>query len=110
MPIQREPICKQAGCDKGTRGKGRGWCPMHYTRWQRHGDPEATLKKGPAKGTLYRERISYKRAHNRVKELRGKATDYFCSFCSCGVTAHHWALRWDRATEVLTDSEGLPYS
>lgn len=30
--------CSIPGCTKAARK--RGWCYMHYTRWQRHGDPE----------------------------------------------------------------------
>lgn len=29
--------CSIEGCEKPV--KVRGWCMMHYTRWQRHGDP-----------------------------------------------------------------------
>lgn len=31
-------MCSVANCDKPSRS--RGWCVMHYSRWQRHGDPE----------------------------------------------------------------------
>jgi hypothetical protein len=31
--------CSIEDCTKPARS--RGWCPMHYTRWKRHGDPLA---------------------------------------------------------------------
>ena len=30
-------LCVIAGCDRPLRA--RGWCTLHYQRWQRHGDP-----------------------------------------------------------------------
>lgn len=30
-------VCAIQGCGKPSRK--RGWCPTHYARWQRHGDP-----------------------------------------------------------------------
>lgn len=32
-----KPICSIEGCNKPHLA--RGWCSKHYTRWQRHGDP-----------------------------------------------------------------------
>lgn len=34
--------CNVAGCAK--RIKARGWCSMHYWRWQTHGDPDHVAK------------------------------------------------------------------
>ena len=29
--------CAVEGCDRNSRS--RGWCPMHYGRWRKYGDP-----------------------------------------------------------------------
>lgn len=39
MPPNR--TCSIADCDKPS--SSRGWCRMHYNRWQRHGNPMLTL-------------------------------------------------------------------
>lgn len=42
-------LCKIEGCGKGAHR--RGWCPAHYSRWYRHGDP---LGGGTATGEPHR--------------------------------------------------------
>lgn len=37
--MSRASVCAIEGCNKPS--KHRGWCGMHYQRWQRHGDPMA---------------------------------------------------------------------
>lgn len=37
--------CSVEGCNGNAAKGGRGWCPSHWHRWQRHGDP---LKGGPS--------------------------------------------------------------
>lgn len=36
--------CSIDGCDRSTRGGARGWCKLHYYRWNRNGDPLATKR------------------------------------------------------------------
>ena len=44
--------CAIDGCSKTPRSQTADWCPMHYHRWYRHGDPTVTLLTGkPWKGT-----------------------------------------------------------
>lgn len=37
--------CAVAGC--ANPAYVRGWCPMHYRRWQRHGNPQTILRRQP---------------------------------------------------------------
>jgi hypothetical protein len=41
--------CSIEGCTK--KQNARGWCSLHYTRWQRFGDPEATVRHRGPNGT-----------------------------------------------------------
>lgn len=36
-------MCSVKGCEKPPRTRTAQWCPMHYHRWYRHGDPEVSL-------------------------------------------------------------------
>lgn len=43
-------LCTVDGCEKTTKGGGRGWCRNHYMRWyNRGGDPGSTLASGARK-------------------------------------------------------------
>lgn len=37
-------VCTVDGCDRPARA--RGWCPMHWQRWRRTGDPTKLLGRG----------------------------------------------------------------
>ena len=39
-------ICSIEGCNRPVLVKSRGWCAVHYQRWQKHGDPLTVLPKG----------------------------------------------------------------
>ena len=36
--------CEIDGCEKPLRTAAADWCNMHYTRWWRHGDPQAVVE------------------------------------------------------------------
>ena len=40
--VKPNPLCSMEGCAK--QRSARGWCRMHYTRFIRHGDPNAILE------------------------------------------------------------------
>lgn len=41
------PTCTIDGCDKPARSPAADWCPKHYQRWYRHGDPLHTVPRTP---------------------------------------------------------------
>lgn len=43
--------CQIEACERPVWVKAKGWCSMHYHRWQRHGDP---LGGGPELGRVHR--------------------------------------------------------
>ena len=47
--MRPKSTCSVPGCE-GLH-KAYGWCTMHYQRWQRHGDPFATLYPTRVRGT-----------------------------------------------------------
>ncbi|GGN40520.1 hypothetical protein FHR83_007019 [Actinoplanes campanulatus] len=48
--------CCIESCDKPSFT--RGWCSMHYSRWQRHGDPLAQLRSSPTPPDAVEKRCS----------------------------------------------------
>lgn len=45
-------ICSIEDCDKPVIA--RGWCSLHYYRWQRHGNPQPSqMRKSPGTGWLH---------------------------------------------------------
>lgn len=45
--LSLERVCSIEGCDRptGIPGTARGWCTIHYGRWQRNGDPLLVRRK-----------------------------------------------------------------
>ena len=41
---RRPAVCELDDCDKVVYA--RGWCRMHYARWQRHRNPQTHAKRG----------------------------------------------------------------
>ena len=39
-----EERCSVEGCERPVWVRKRGWCSMHYQRWQKHGDPTVRLQ------------------------------------------------------------------
>ena len=69
---------------------------MHYFRLIRHGDPSIT-KQSPV--------LSYEAAHNRVRRIRGKASDLDC--VNGNHKAEEWALSKDAKGVILGKPKGL---
>jgi hypothetical protein len=79
VPNQRPrqgTTCSVDGCEKATRA--RTWCPMHYERWKKYGDPHmvrkrpnGTVYKDPRSGYLYQ----YKKLQHRtvMEAMLGRA-------------------------------------
>jgi hypothetical protein len=82
-------ICSVEGCDRAFHA--RGWCHLHYQRWQRHGEPgQAELLRGnPQHGTAN----MYHNYHCR------------CEACTAAWAAYHRAkmhrLGYHRPQQVV---------
>lgn len=98
-------VCEIEDCEK--RHKARGWCDMHYHRWQTHGDPLMVLPRGrkptciPVVGALRRCSIvdcenphltrGYCNPHYQLLR-RQKQRGRVCSVPGCG--GRHVARGW----------------
>lgn len=50
-------MCTVKGCNRTA--EKRGFCQMHYRRWQRHGDPLMVKKRANGSGCIYIDREGY---------------------------------------------------
>lgn len=89
------PACSIEGCE--DRVAGRGWCNKHWKRWKRTGDPQHVCDLRGARNPCWRgDAITYMGMHDRVRALRGKASD---CICRCGAPATDWAYTHDCPNE-----------
>lgn len=99
-------ICSIDGCGKPART--RGWCNTHHMRWYRHGDPlRVSDQRGEGNNNWRGTNVSYFGAHNRVKRLRGCASEHQC--VRCAQPAREWAYGHADPDE-LTNELGHAYS
>jgi len=103
--------CSAVGCTSREDGAS-GYCKKHGTRVRRHGDPERVvligdraIPRGMRHPSWAGEHVTYGGAHQRVRAVRGAASDHACA---CGARAAHWAYRHDDPDEKQAP-EG-PYS
>lgn len=63
-------LCSIEGC--GNPHEARGWCPKHYMRWQRNGDPEHVDLRMIRADTILRVPISEVVPERRAMALAGQ--------------------------------------
>lgn len=92
------PTCTIEGCGRPVRVRSRGWCSMHYQRWQRHGEP------GP--GTVHRLHGS-----TAMDARRCEFPDCTRTYISKGLCAsHNWQRNTGRElTPLLDRREAKPH-
>lgn len=91
--------CCVDGCANTHRAKG--YCAKHYMRLVNYNDPVhvPARQRGAIPG--------YGGAHDRVRAIRGSASDHCCAHC--GGLATQWAYDHTDPNRVV-DGRGRPYS
>lgn len=103
---QRNPECHIEGCvNPDTEA---GLCSMHAARKRRHGDPlrvithkERDMPTGTAHHNWLGKDVGYTAAHDRVRRLKGSASQHSC--IECGGQARHWSYDHQDPDENLAD-------
>lgn len=87
--VNIQPVeCTVGGCSKPA--STRGWCPLHYGRFARNGTLDAApSSSGQWNGMWKGDEASYFAIHQRLKAVRGRASQHSCT--ECGEAARHWA-------------------
>ena len=81
--VMADRTCSFLGCSRPARA--RGWCTLHYQRWQRHGSPEVVLPTGPRPN---RRAVNY-HGYIRLKEPTHPLAD------PTGWVLEHRMVAWD---------------
>ena len=99
-------LCAIEGCDR--KHLALGLCDRHFQRYQRWGDPYYTSERaaGEFHWAWRGDEVGYGAAHERVRAVRGSASEHSC--CACGGAATQWAYDHEDASERLSDVG--PYS
>ena len=95
-------MCAFEDCSKKVRS--RGFCQTHYERLRLSGELPPSRK--VTRQYSSSDSVSYQRAHERVKEHKGGASDHAC--VSCGSQAKEWAYTYGCPKEL--PSKFGPYS
>ena len=104
----RPPLCSLPGCDRPTHA--RGLCGTHYDRALATGSTDDPVHKtGPEHAAWRGDDAGYAAVHQRLKRIRGKASDHECE---CGSPAKHWAYDHTCPNEKWATRRGreVPYS
>lgn len=106
-------VCQIEGCERLVIA--RGWCSMHYQRWQARRDPLVVHRapgqrklRGPDH-PLWSETPDYGNAHRRVVRTRGRARSHLCWGCG-EVKADEWAYMHTDPDELTCCRRGVVYS
>lgn len=84
--------CEVIGCDRPRVSVGGGfsrYCSGHKGRKARTGDVQAHIPLRPIHSGRVDVWCDYRTAHNRVKNVRGKASAHAC--VDCGQQATEWS-------------------
>lgn len=105
-PRRERGICIMEGCGKTDTG-AHGYCKMHKTRIERHGDPSISIPPSERKNRALEEHpawtgddVTYRGVHQRVRAIHGSASKHSC--VDCGGQAKQWSYDHKDPDERLT--------